>query len=176
MPRQRSTKAQRGASLLTDQQEVERVRAVLALGGVPWDDLDDALQEVRLKLLQSRSKPALETIRSPGAWASVIASRVAADWHRSRKRDIGLRERLAARWTARPPEHPQEDRDLALAVAERLELLTDLQRQVVALRFYVDLPVRDIALVLEIPEGTVKSRLNSAVAALRSRMKVEEIR
>ncbi|MEU5155304.1 sigma-70 family RNA polymerase sigma factor [Glycomyces sp. NPDC021274] len=175
MTRQRSTRAERGASLLTDQQEVERVRAVLALGGVPWDELDDALQEVRLKLLQSSSKAHLETIRNPGAWASVAASRVAADWHRSRKRDTGLRERLAARWAATPPDHPQEDRDLALAVAERLELLTDLQRQVVALRFFVDLPVRDIALMLDIPEGTVKSRLNSAVAALRTRLQVEEI-
>jgi RNA polymerase sigma-70 factor, ECF subfamily len=168
-------KADRDTSLLTDHQEISRVRGVLALGGVPWDDLDDALQEVRLKLLQARSKPAAESIRNHAAWSSVLASRVAADWHRSRNRDNGLRERLSARWAEQQPGHPQEDRALALAIAARLELLTDLQRQVVALRFYVDLPVRDIAKLLEIPEGTVKSRLNSAVAALRNRFSVEEI-
>ncbi|MFG3342509.1 RNA polymerase sigma factor [Glycomyces sp. NPDC048151] len=169
-------KADRGTSLLTDHQDVSRVRAVLALGGVPWDDLDDALQEVRLKLLQASSAQAAESIRNHGAWSSVVASRVAADWHRSRNRDNGLRDRLAARWAERPPAHPQEERDLALAVAARLDLLTELQRQVVALRFYVDLPVRDIATLLEIPEGTVKSRLHSAVTALRNGFNTEEIR
>lgn len=159
-----------------DRPEVERrVRAVLAMGGVPWGDVEDAVQEVRLRLLEAQTNPGAERIRNPGAWSSVVASRVAIDWQRSRKRDTGLREKLAARWAERSTAHPQADRDLALIVAEGLERLTALQRQVVVLRFYADLTVRDIAGLLEVAEGTVKSRLHSAVAALRERMDEMEV-
>ena len=163
------------AALLIGSVELRRVRAVLALGGVPWPELEDAVQEVRVKLLAARERPDAAPIRNQGPWLAVVASRVAADWHRDRERDTGLRERLAARWADRPPVHPQADCDLALTVAEGLEQLTVLQRQAVVLRFYVDLPVGEIASLLEVAEGTVKSRLHSAVAALRSRMDDVEV-
>lgn len=40
-------------------------------------------------------------------------------------------------------------------------------RAVLALRYTLDLQVRDIALTLHVPEGTVKSRLNAAITRLR---------
>ena len=53
---------------------------------------------------------------------------------------------------------------------ERLtEGLTDTQRAVVTLFYYEDVSVKDIARVLEIPEGTVKTHLSRARAALRAR-------
>lgn len=156
--------------------DLRRVRAVLVLGGVPWDELDDGVQQVRLKLLEQRAGRDRPEIRNEAAWLSVVASRVAADWHRARSRDAGLRERLAARWLRRPPaEHPQEHRLLALTVADGLEQLTVAQRQVLVLRFYADLPVRDIARLLDIPEGTVKSRLHAAVGALRTLLREREV-
>ncbi len=53
--------------------------------------------------------------------------------------------------------------------------LPDAHRQVLVLRFYADLPVRGIAEELGIPEGTVKSRLHSAVRALRDRLHEDEV-
>ncbi|MYU63750.1 sigma factor-like helix-turn-helix DNA-binding protein, partial [Streptomyces sp. SID69] len=53
--------------------------------------------------------------------------------------------------------------------------LPDAQRQVVVLRFYADLPVRAIADELGIPEGTVKSRLHTAVRLLRARLHEGEV-
>jgi RNA polymerase sigma-70 factor (ECF subfamily) len=78
-----------------------------------------------------------------------VASRVAVDWH--------------------------EDRLLALAVADGLEGLPAVQRQILALRFYTDLPVREIARLLDIPEGTVTSRLHTAVAAIGARLREMEV-
>jgi RNA polymerase sigma-70 factor (ECF subfamily) len=153
---------------------VARVRAVLALGGVPAHEVDDGVQEVRLRLL-SRPREGKEEIRDPVAWAVVVASRVAVDWHRGQRRDDGLRDRLAARWTTAAPEPAPEDRILALAVAAGMDALPATHRQVLALRFYADLPVRDIAVALDIPEGTVKSRLHAAVAALRQRLRESEV-
>ncbi|MDW6059946.1 RNA polymerase sigma factor [Streptomyces sp. FXJ1.4098] len=149
---------------------------MLVLGGVPWDQLDDGVQQVRLKLLEEQAKPEQPEIREPMAWLTAVASRVAVDWHRARTRDAGLRERLAARWLWRPPaEHPEEHRVLALTVSRGLEGLSAVQRQVLTLRYYADLPVRDIAALLDVPEGTVKSRLHSAVAALRTQLHDMEV-
>ncbi|MFD5316632.1 sigma factor-like helix-turn-helix DNA-binding protein [Streptomyces sp. NPDC127098] len=60
----------------------------------------------------------------------------------------------------------QEDRALALAVSEALAELPLPQRQVLTLRFSVDLTVRDIALVLDVPEGTRKGCHRSRGSAL----------
>src|SRR5689334_9915124 len=91
--------------------DVARVRAILALGGVPWGDLDDGVQEVRLKLLEQHADPDRTVIRDASAWTSVVAARVAVDWHRADARDKGLRARLTARWARQPTaEHTQEDR------------------------------------------------------------------
>ncbi|ASQ99647.1 MULTISPECIES: RNA polymerase sigma factor [Streptomyces] len=156
--------------------DVSRVRAILALGGVPWGDLDDGVQEVRLRLLEQSADPDRAAVRDTSAWSSVVAARVAADWHRAGARDDGLRARLAARWAQRPAaEHAEEDRALALAVADGLGSLPPHQRQILTLRYYADLPVRDIARLLDIPEGTVKSRLHTAVAALRTRLRETEV-
>ncbi len=153
---------------------VGRVRAVLALGGVPHHELDDGVQKVRLRLLENAARPGQEPIRDPVAWAVVVASRVAIDWHRGQKRDDGLRDRLAARWTTSPEPAP-EDRVLAMAVAQGMDALPELHRQVLTLRFYADLQVKDIAVALEVPEGTVKSRLHAAVSALRERLREIEV-
>uniref|UniRef100_A0AAU2W1T0 RNA polymerase sigma factor n=1 Tax=Streptomyces sp. NBC_00008 TaxID=2903610 RepID=A0AAU2W1T0_9ACTN len=152
-----------------DDIDVPRVRAVLALGGVPWDHLDDGVQEVRLKLLEQQAGRV--AVRNLSAWSSVVASRVAADWHRSGKRDGGLQARLAARWARQPAtEQEDEQRTLALAVATGLAGLPAQQRQLLTLRYYSDLTVRAIAEVMDIPEGTVKSRLHAAVGALRKQL------
>ncbi|MDQ0581056.1 RNA polymerase sigma-70 factor (ECF subfamily) [Streptomyces rishiriensis] len=156
-----------------DAAQERRVRAVLALGGVPQADLPDGVQQVRLRLLERAAK-GYETPRDVSAWAAVVASNLAMDWHRAKRRQERLGERLAS---LRQHEHPSgEDTSvLSLAVAQGLDDLPDAQRQVLVLRFYADLPVRSIAEELGVPEGTVKSRLHTAVRALRARLHEDEV-
>ncbi len=47
--------------------------------------------------------------------------------------------------------------------------LPEEQRTIVILRFYEDMKVKDIAAIMEIPEGTVKSRLYYAVKILKDK-------
>ncbi|MFF8943140.1 RNA polymerase sigma factor [Streptomyces sp. NPDC014864] len=163
----------RGADDPLDAAQERRVRAVLALGGVPQADLSDGVQQVRLRLLE-RAASGQEAPRDVSAWAAVVASRLAMDWHRAKRRQERLGERLAA---LRPAEHAagEEARLLSLAVVQGLDELPDAQRQVLVLRFYADLPVRSIAEQLGLPEGTVKSRLHAAVRALRDRLHENEV-
>ncbi|MFE9681697.1 RNA polymerase sigma factor [Streptomyces sp. NPDC002701] len=159
-----------------DAAQERRVRAVLALGGVPQADLPDGVQQVRLRLLEREASGA-EALRDVSAWAAVVASNLAMDWHRARRRQERIGERLAA---LRSEEHTvgdagEDTKVLSLAVAQGLDELPDAQRQILVLRFYADLPVRGIAEQLGIPEGTVKSRLHTAVRALRARLHEDEV-
>ncbi|MEV7733295.1 sigma-70 family RNA polymerase sigma factor [Streptomyces sp. NPDC088921] len=172
MLRRRARRVQEEDDPLDAAQE-RRVRAVLALGGVPQADLPDGVQQVRLRLLERAAK-GFEAPRDVSAWAAVVASNLAMDWHRAKKRQERLGERLAS---LRQHEHPSgEDTSvLSLAVAQGLDELPDQQRQVLVLRFFADLPVRSIAQELGVPEGTVKSRLHTAVRALRARLREDEV-
>ncbi|MFF7983505.1 RNA polymerase sigma factor [Streptomyces sp. NPDC007901] len=156
-----------------DADQERRVRAVLALGGVPQADLLDGVQQVRLRLLE-RAASGQEAPRDVSAWAAVVASHLAMDWHRAKRRQERLGERLAS---LRPPDPAsgEDSRLLSVAVARGLDELPDAQRRILVLRFYADLPVRGIAEELGIPEGTVKSRLHTAVRALRARLHEDEV-
>ena len=48
--------------------------------------------------------------------------------------------------------------------------LDEHHRQVLVLRFLVDMTVEEIARVLDVPPGTVKSRIHRALTALRKRL------
>jgi len=116
---------------------------------VPQADLSDGVQQVRLRLLE-RAASGQEALRDVSAWAAVVASNLAMDWHRAHHRQERLRERLAS---LRQRENPsgEDTRLLSLAVAQGLDELPDAQRQVLVLRFYADLPVREIARELGVP-------------------------
>ena len=64
-------------------------------------------------------------------------------------------------------------RDQALGVVARDEIergfrrLDDELRVVVVLHYYLDLPLREVAEKLGVPEGTAKSRLNRALSSMR---------
>ncbi|WP_240139302.1 sigma-70 family RNA polymerase sigma factor [Streptomyces sp. MUM 178J] len=162
------TRADSGQPELLDAGQEDRVRAVLALGGVPFADLPDGVQQVRLRLLE-RMADGRGLPRNVSAWAAAVASNLAMDWHRSKRRRKRLEERLGSLRGAEGDADGGEDvRVRALSVARGLEQLSDAQRQVVVLRFHADLSVRQIAQELGVPEGTVKSRLHTAVRSLRT--------
>ncbi|PZH02125.1 RNA polymerase subunit sigma-70 [Streptomyces sp. NTH33] len=157
-----------------DAAQADRVRAVLALGGVPQNDLQDGLQQVRLRLLERRARGE-DPPRDVGAWAAVVASNLAVDWHRTRHRQERVSARLGL--LSAPDDRIQDGTEnslRALAVAEGLDALPAAHRQVLVLRHYADLSVPQIAEQLGVPLGTVKSRLYAAAKLLRERLHAEE--
>ncbi len=61
-----------------------------------------------------------------------------------------------------PPSEPADP-----ALRDALATLPDELRECVALRFFADLPLDEIAKAQDIPVGTVKSRLHGAVKKLK---------
>jgi RNA polymerase sigma factor (sigma-70 family) len=70
--------------------------------------------------------------------------------------------------------------DLESASADRDEIerafrrLTDDQRTLLALIYYADLPLADVAVVIGVPIGTAKSRHHRAIGALRAALAADE--
>ncbi|MFJ7736984.1 RNA polymerase sigma factor [Lysinibacillus sp. NPDC097287] len=61
--------------------------------------------------------------------------------------------------------------DEKLTVQQAILKLPDKQRGVILLAYYHDLPQEEIAQILSIPMGTVKSRLHNAIKALKEELK-----
>jgi RNA polymerase sigma-70 factor (ECF subfamily) len=134
-----------------------RVRRVLFLNGVPGEEIEDAMQEIELRALQHPPRGVAR-----GAWACAVATNLAMDGHRRSARRDGVTPGSPL------PAREGDDVELRDAVRAGLDRLAPDLRATVVLRFYADLSIPQIATAMTVPEGTVKSRLNRAVAALRT--------
>lgn len=136
---------------------------------------DDVTQDATLRAW--RAIDTLDPERGFRAWYL----RIVANTARNERRASGRRAALALRRPLRDraPDDPEAD---AVTNAERAIVLDALNRLdtddrlVIALRYFEDLGIADIAHVLDCPTGTVKSRLSRATARLRGHLTSTEVR
>jgi RNA polymerase sigma-70 factor (ECF subfamily) len=69
-----------------------------------------------------------------------------------------------------PVHEPSPD---SVAIAAALGKLPDSQRRALVLYYLADMPVRDVALEMGVPEGTVKASLSRGRAALAGLLRDE---
>lgn len=133
------------------------------------DDADDVLQDVLL--IVSRKLYWLEQPDLFRAWAFRIASRAAFRYLRKRKRWLGATvDDAALRDIAAPDLAAPDDTILQLLDSPAL---TPASRAVLVLHFREEMPLAHVAAVLEIPLGTVKSRLAFGLKTLRRNLGAE---
>ncbi len=157
----------------------DRIHAVTKRIAGPTRDADDATQEALIKIV--RNLPRFDGRSSFGTWAYRIATNAALDELRKRKR----RPALAV---VRDDDSGDESRgpvdDLAgrrvEAIADRLAIdsalaeLPEEFRAAVVLRDVGDLDYAEIAEVLDIPVGTVKSRIARGRRMLADVLRLDE--
>ncbi|MEX2180398.1 MAG: RNA polymerase sigma factor [Gemmatimonadaceae bacterium] len=132
------------------------------------DDADDVLQEVLW--LIARRLGTLQDVAWVRAWSYRIASREALrSLRRSRRRHTEPLDDAAAEV---PRSEPLDEPDVTIGghLLEQLDLLPPKAQVVVRLRFLDALSQQEIAEALEIPIGTVKSRLAYGLNRLREVM------
>jgi RNA polymerase sigma-70 factor (ECF subfamily) len=126
-------------------------------------DLGEAQDVVQEAFARALARPGgLDDVENPEAWLRTVALNVVRRrWRRRRLLDtILLRDRPVARLVTPGPEPDSADLRGALAA------IAPPFREVIVLHYLADLPVDEVAALLEVPVGTVKSRLSRARAAL----------
>ena len=110
------------------------------------------------------------------AWTYRVAVNLGNSWLRRRSAERRARARLAARGAGA---HLDPDPADAVAVRQAVAALPRRQRTALVLRYYADLPVLQVAVVMGCSPGTVKSLTSKAVQSLRAAMAIgvgEEVR
>ena len=132
--------------------------------GLDWAEAEDVAQEafVRAWLALPRYKPSVGSWR---AWLCRIAINLAIDFHRRRKPQVSLDDELPD--GAGGPAEQAEKRMRAQQVRQALAQLPPASRAALVLCEYEGLSYAEIAAALDIPVGTVMSRLNYARRRLR---------
>lgn len=134
---------------------------------------EDLAQESFLRVLRS-----IEHYRHPRpfkAWLYAIATNIARDHYKSAesRRTTNAEDDELQSHPFTPPEETLIDDDEGQRVAAAIMGLPDHQREVVILRYYQELSLAEIADALEIPVGTVKSRLSIGLGRLKTLLEEE---
>jgi RNA polymerase sigma-70 factor, ECF subfamily len=130
----------------------------------------DAVQQALLDAW--RDLPALREPERFEGWITRLVLRACYE-------EVGRQRRFTARmrWL-RVDERSGPDGSLSLAdrdaIERALRALSIDHRAVVAMHFYLDLTLIDIADRLDIPVGTARSRLHYAIKSLRAALEAEE--
>ncbi len=142
------------------QVQYPRICRALWLGMGDHCDPEDAAQEAFARAF--RKWNVVSRLDRPATWVFVVAVREARRQQRRRDRS--------------PSALPSgtESQDPAAGVATHLAIMTALgqlaprQRLAIVLRYHADLPVKQVAKVMQCREGTVKATLHAALAHLRT--------
>jgi len=139
----------------------------LARGLAGAEQAEDVAQEAML--VACRRWHEVSAKERPDLWVRRTCSNLAVSSFRRRIREARLLTRLASR-PAESPAMPPASEEFWAAVGR----LPTRQAQAAALRFVYDMPVAEIAAVLQCSEGTVKQHLSRARAALSRDLGIQE--
>ncbi len=168
------TLAQRGdrqafAALFEQYKNLVYKTAYLMLGD--RNEAEDALQEVFVQVYKSldRYDPARAVFST---WLYRLTINHCSNRRRSRRRlTLPWDDELAAVVKVEFPSMRLAEEE---AMQQAIQGLSSKQRAVIILRYFWDLPYAEIAEVLDLPLGTVKSRINLALRTLRQILEKQE--
>ncbi|MGW4154013.1 sigma factor-like helix-turn-helix DNA-binding protein [Micromonospora chersina] len=144
---------------------VDRIHRALALAvgdpAVAREATDEAMARAYARWDRVRR------LDNPGGWVFRVGLNWATSWWRKVRRE----------WPPAEDRHPAAAAapdPAGLAARSALELLPLSRRTVIVCRVLLDLSTAETAAVLDLPEGTVRSRLSRGLAELRAALAEEE--
>ena len=132
---------------------------------------EDIAQEAFLAAVRALDR--FDRRRPFGPWLHRIVVNRAIDWSRARalRHEVGARETIEA---AAAPESGVPAAPLSDDVVAALASLSPDHRAVIVLRYVLEYSPGEIARMLDLPRGTVNSRLRRGLDALQGLVDVEE--
>lgn len=122
---------------------------------------EDVLQDTFVQAVTYVER--LDGVVSPKAWLFKVAKNMASNHLRKKSDQVDIV------WGNLSQSSPQEDSRLK-PMRRAIQTLPPHQREIVLLRWYDELSYEEIVQVLQIPLGTVRSRLHHALRKLRQQM------
>ena len=148
------------------QETMGKVRAYMFCACESWTDADDLMQECYFKALRRWGQ--FDGRASRQAWLFGIARRIRADWFRNKRRKISTISLENANHLSVSSERQYNEQTENIWKA--IKRLDSEQCEVIHLRFTVGLTYLEIAKVLDIPIGTVRSRLHRGLKAVKKQI------
>jgi RNA polymerase sigma-70 factor (ECF subfamily) len=133
---------------------------------------DDLVQQTCYKAL--RNHRSLRDIEAADSWLFRILANCLSDYYRSHREMLPEEEYTAIE--SRTPEHAAREDQIARRVRRAVANLPLAHRQVITLVDLEGFAYAKVAEILDIPVGTVMSRLSRGRRALRDRLANEKIR
>jgi RNA polymerase sigma factor (sigma-70 family) len=127
-------------------------------GGIALEHGEDAAQNALIAVLRNLRR--LEEPRALRGWVRTIATREAVRVAARGRAELPVEEPVA-------PAAGSSDPMLGVEIRDQLERLDPEQRAVLVLRDLEGVSEQEVAELLSLPEGTVKSRLHRARARFR---------
>jgi RNA polymerase sigma-70 factor (ECF subfamily) len=146
--------------------EYPRLVGMLGLYCGDADVAEDLTQEALIRLCQNWRK--VSRMDAPERWLQRVAINLAHSYYRHKAIEhralglIGARKDLPGAGDAR------------IEILELLKNLPHRQKTALLLHYYLDLPVREVAHMMQVPEGTAKTLLHRATKALEKDPTVTE--
>jgi RNA polymerase sigma-70 factor (ECF subfamily) len=136
---------------------------------------EDILQDCFIRVYANIDR--IDSSRPLIPWLYRVTVNLSYNWVTRRKRWLIPLETVIDRLTAAPctsPERVLEEGELRHIVQEAIYSLTFEQRIVLILFYLNNFSIREIAYILDVPEGTVKSRLYYGRENLRQKLQSDQ--
>lgn len=135
------------------------------------DDVYDALQEALLSIYQNYSN--LNDKKLFSTWGTRIVINKCYDLLRKYKHNTVTIDEVIENNTIMA-QYDEYDID-KYGIKKALEALSEEQKLITILYYYDDYSIKEISNILDIPEGTAKSRLSKSREILKKELEKEEI-
>lgn len=160
--------------VLYDRHRLLVYRTALAIANDP-EAAADLLQDVFLRL--HRFADRVDAQRPLEPWLYRVTTNLTYTWVKRRHRWFSPLEDIAE-WLAgskkqTPHQVAEKDED-SQQIHQAISSLPIQQRIVIVLYYINDLPLLEISEILEVPEGTIKSRLHYGRKALKKHLKLQD--
>ena len=143
------------------------------------DAADDLYQQTFLVAIE---KGEIEADRNPKSYLITIAMNL---WNNQKRKFLWRRKKADVVYFEDGAEENIEDsspsveedyerREEIQRIRQTVQTLPDKLREVVLMHFMEELSVEEIAVILKIPAGTVKSRIHKAKKVLKERLNIDE--
>ncbi|MGW6147940.1 sigma-70 family RNA polymerase sigma factor [Bacillus mycoides] len=145
-------------------------RTVVFLLGNQHQDVDDIVNEVYIKMWKSVTN--YDMNRSFRFWLHGIVVKQVQDWRRKswRRFRIFEKKKMYEQDRSYIMDEGILHKETRNELVEVVQKLSYKHREVVIMRYFHEYSLDEIAVLLQIPVGTVKSRLHTALKRLRTEM------